>query len=321
VRGYPIKNEDGQITGLVEFCLNITKRKRAEAALKEERALFIGGKTVVFKRRNAVGWPIEYVSPNCPYQFGHHVEELMVDTVDYASLIHPDDLRRVRREILQYAKANALYFEQEYRIRRKDGEYRWVYDFTVPAKDAAGMITHYHGYIVDSTEHKRTEEELIVLATTDKLTGAYNRTKSAEIIKQEMERFRRFGRPLSIIVCDIDKFKKVNDTYGHVEGDNVLKSLSEIVMNNIRSIDFLVRWGGEEFFIICTDTDRENALILANRIKEALAGHVFDKVGTVSVSFGLTQVIAGDVEDSFLKRADDAMYAAKAKGGGGIEVR
>jgi len=138
----------------------ILERKKAEEALQEERRLFIGGRTVVFKWKNEQGWPIEYVSPNVKGQFGYSTENLIDREVFFASLIHPDDLERVREEMKTYSLSEVPFFEQEYRIVKRDGEYRWVYDFTVVMKDVEGNPTNFHSYLSDITDRKIAEEAL-----------------------------------------------------------------------------------------------------------------------------------------------------------------
>ena len=173
---------------------------------------------------------------------------------------------------------------------------------------------------IDISERKRMEEELRKLSVTDNLTQTYNRTKYREVIKGEIERTKRSGRPLSVAMLDIDHFKKVNDTCGHAVGDYVLKTLSQISKKNIREIDYLIRWGGEEFIVIALDTNLRGAEVLAEKIRKAIENYSFDKVGRVTVSFGVTQFKQDDTEDSFMKRADDALYQAKEKGRNRVEV-
>jgi diguanylate cyclase (GGDEF)-like protein len=162
------------------------------------------------------------------------------------------------------------------------------------------------------SERKKMEEELKRLATTDKLTGAYNRMKFEEIIEREIGRVRRYSQPLSMMMFDIDYFKKVNDTYGHSAGDYVLKTVADIVRENIRKIDYLVRWGGDEFMIISSETGLDDAYALADRIKRIIESYHFDRVGKITVSMGVTAFRENDVGDTFIKRADDAMYVAKS---------
>ncbi|MCC6501636.1 MAG: GGDEF domain-containing protein [Deltaproteobacteria bacterium] len=157
-------------------------------------------------------------------------------------------------------------------------------------------------------------EELKRQAGTDGLTGAYNRVKFNEIIKLEMGRARRYQRPLSISIFDIDDFKRVNDTFGHNAGDSVLISISDIVRKHIRETSYLFRWGGEEFVLLLPEADLEGALTQAERIRQEIAELVFAQADSVTASFGLAQYRENDTADSFLKRADEAMYKAKSGG-------
>jgi diguanylate cyclase (GGDEF)-like protein/PAS domain S-box-containing protein len=173
---------------------------------------------------------------------------------------------------------------------------------------------------IDISERKRMEEELKRLSVTDNLTQTYNRTKYREVIKTEIERTKRSSRPLSVAMFDIDHFKGVNDTYGHAVGDYVLKTLSQIAKKNIREIDYLIRWGGEEFIVIALDTELRGAEVMAEKIRKAIENYSFEKVGRLTVSFGVTQFKQDDTEDSFMKRADNALYQAKEKGRNRVEV-
>jgi diguanylate cyclase (GGDEF)-like protein len=172
----------------------------------------------------------------------------------------------------------------------------------------------------DITERKKMEEELKKLATTDSLTQAYNRTKFDELVSMEVERVKRFDHPLSIIMFDIDNFKEVNDTYGHLAGDDVLKTIAVLVRKEMRKIDHFIRWGGEEFMIIAPETDLQRAEALTERIRKVVVSYRFDKVGRVTASFGVAEFRKDDSVDSFIKRADDALYIAKSKGRDRVEI-
>lgn len=185
-------------------------------------------------------------------------------------------------------------------------------------KTGEGMF--FSGIIRDITKRKKLESDLEIMATTDKLTQAFNRTKFYKEIKKEFERARRYGHPLSIIMFDIDHFKGVNDRYGHSVGDYVLQTLTRIVRENLREVDYLIRWGGEEFNIITPDTDMKNAEVLAERIRRSVESYRFEQAGTVTISLGVAQFVYDDNEDTFIKRADDAMYLAKKKGRNRVEV-
>lgn len=169
-------------------------------------------------------------------------------------------------------------------------------------------------------ERRRLSGELLKLATTDIMTGAYNRSQLDEIISTEIERSSRFNHPLSLIVFDIDHFKKVNDTYGHTAGDVVLKSLAKIVRKTLRSTDHFIRWGGEEFIVVSSETTLSGAKDIAERIRTAVEDFSFGDIGKITISFGVTMLREGDDKESMVRRADKAMYAAKDKGRNRVET-
>jgi PAS domain S-box-containing protein len=135
-------------------------RQRAVDQLEAERGLFVGGPTVVFKWKNLPGWPAEYASPNLAGVFGWSPEALTNGRVPYAGLIHPADFVRVEAEEQRYLAEGRSAFEHEYRLRRADGEFRWVYDFTVPVHGPDGRLTHFRGYVLDITDRKAAAESL-----------------------------------------------------------------------------------------------------------------------------------------------------------------
>ncbi len=154
------------------------------------------------------------------------------------------------------------------------------------------------------------------MAVTDKLTGIYNRHKFYEVAQVEVDRSRRNGKPFSIIIFDIDHFKKINDHYGHDVGDYVLAAIAKLVSKNIRKYDFFFRWGGEEFVILSPETDAEGAFKLAEKIRKLVESFPFEKVGKVTISLGLSQFYPESdkgVED-VIKRADNALYQSKREG-------
>jgi two-component system cell cycle sensor histidine kinase/response regulator CckA len=130
-----------------------------EQALKRERALFNGGPVVVFRWRAEAGWPVEFVSENIR-QFGYTPDDFTSGRVPYATVVHPDDLERIAHEVAGHSAQGSVTFEQDYRIRSRDGQYRDLYDYTVIERDAAGKVTHYAGYVLDMTERRQLEAEL-----------------------------------------------------------------------------------------------------------------------------------------------------------------
>lgn len=156
-------------------------------------------------------------------------------------------------------------------------------------------------------------------AITDKLTGALNRTAIEVIINTERERAKRAKKPISIILFDIDFFKKINDTYGHDVGDYVLKTVVELIRKNIRKSDYLIRWGGEEFMILLPETDIDSTIKIAEKLRSLVENYQFKTVGKVTISLGLTQLKTGEDFDSAVKRADESLYLAKNRGRNRVE--
>jgi len=161
---------------------------------------------------------------------------------------------------------------------------------------------------------KENEEKLKKLATTDALTKINNRYKTNLEIDKQFSRSQRFNEGFSILMIDIDYFKKINDTYGHDIGDNVLKNISSLISNEIREIDCFGRWGGEEFLILLSHQKLDEAIMVATKIRKIIANYKFEKICSVTVSIGVSEYSKNDTKEALLKRADDAMYQAKEDG-------
>ncbi len=160
---------------------------------------------------------------------------------------------------------------------------------------------------------KRTKE-LQYIAITDGLTQLYNRTKMDMELQKLEGIYKRYGRVFSVIMIDIDYFKSVNDTFGHQVGDSVLKEFAKILKENIRNTDFIGRWGGEEFLIVCPETSEENATTLALNLRKQIEETLFEKVGHKTMSVGVAQIKDEMDLDTLINNADNAMYFAKENG-------
>jgi diguanylate cyclase (GGDEF)-like protein len=169
-------------------------------------------------------------------------------------------------------------------------------------------------------ELRRLAAQLEQLASTDQLTGTTNRRKFDDTIAEELRRAERYAQPLSLLLFDIDHFKKVNDEHGHKVGDSVLVETTALVLQMLRSSDCLARWGGEEFVVLAPGIGPAGAATLAERIRAGVAAHVFPSAGRVTISTGVAESRPGDSPDGLLARADAAMYAAKAGGRNRVEV-
>lgn len=198
--------------------------------------------------------------------------------------------------------------------KKKNGELYYEKKTITPLKNDLNKIIGYVSSGQDITMETMMHKEIEHIASTDKLTGIYNRYKFEELFMLELERTRRFGSPLSLILLDIDHFKAVNDTYGHDVGDQLLKSLADVVQHEIRKIDIFARWGGEEFLILTPNTTLDNAAILAEKLRLAIETYTFPTVKKVTISAGISQLQEDDSFDEFFKRTDQALYVAKDKG-------
>lgn len=165
----------------------------------------------------------------------------------------------------------------------------------------------------------RMKKEAERKAVTDKLTGLFNRTIIDNLVEIEYERSKRTGKPISIILFDIDHFKKINDTYGHDKGDYVLKTIAQISKKTLRKSDYIIRWGGEEFLIILPETDLKGAINVAEKIRTNVENFYFKDIGRVTVSLGVAQIKTNENIDSAIKRGDEALYLAKNKGRNRVE--
>ena len=306
--------EDGKITGAVVTFMDITERRQAEKALFDSEAYL---KTLM----SAIQAGVIVID----------VEKHTITDINMAAENLIGDKREaiIGKECHKYVcpaekgkcpitDLNQIVDRSERVLINAKGEKIPILKTVVPLtiKGRKYLIESF----IDISERKRMEEELQRLSVTDNLTQVYNRTKYEEVIKREIERTKRTSSPLSVAMLDIDHFKAVNDTYGHAVGDYVLKTLSQIARKNMRDIDYLIRWGGEEFLVIALDTDLRGAEVLAEKIRKAIENYNFEKVGRVTVSFGVTQFKQDDTEDPFMKRADDALYQAKEKGRNRVET-
>ena len=172
----------------------------------------------------------------------------------------------------------------------------------------------------DVTERKLIEEQIYIIATTDSLTGTLNRREGLRILTYEMDRAKRYATPLSVAIFDIDHFKRINDTFGHDVGDDVLKAVSQLAKDNIRAVDSIARWGGEEFLILLTQTDLSAARTVAEKLHQAMETYRFDALDSMTASFGVTEFTSTDDSRSLLKRADMALYKAKRGGRNRVDV-
>lgn len=173
-------------------------------------------------------------------------------------------------------------------------------------------------FISHASVEARYHEEVYQLATHDALTELYNRRHFLELLEKEIARAQRHGRPLALAILDVDLFKRINDAYGHIAGDGVLKQMAEIVRQHVRGEDVAARIGGEEFAVLLPEADPESAHAFAERLRDAIATATFSAGGipqTITISIGLADLAESRSDRSTLMRAADAaLYQAKEGG-------
>ena len=168
-------------------------------------------------------------------------------------------------------------------------------------------------FFVSIFEREQAEAALERLSVTDHLTQIFNRLKFENVLHAEIQRARRHNRIFSLIMFDIDHFKKINDSFGHEAGDNVLRKLAQIISVHIRAVDMFARWGGEEFVILVVETHVEDAKSFAEKLRKDIESTSFSS-GSLTCSFGVTEYCKADDNSTILKRADEALYEAKRNG-------
>lgn len=172
----------------------------------------------------------------------------------------------------------------------------------------------------ENEDMSERQDVLTTAAITDSLTGAYNRNMLNVALPREIERARRYGTPLAIILLDIDHFKRVNDKYGHQVGDRALVWVTERITSQLRDTDALFRWGGEEFLVLAPNIDLAAAGLAADRMRREIEQSPFEPAGRITCSFGCSEFRVGDTRDGLIQRADRALYLAKTNGRNRVEM-
>jgi len=236
--------------------------------------------------------------------------------INVLQLIVPEEHTKARRNLQKVFNGEKL-LSAEYTIVRKDGSTYPVCVYS-SRKIENGRTSGIRAIIIDVTERKEADEELRKASLTDFLTGLANRRNILQRLEHEKNLYERQGHVFSIILCDIDHFKKVNDTYGHDFGDLVLKSISGTFPEILRKIDIASRWGGEEFLILLPACDQDGSRYAAERLRQTIeklkiqSDHFFVRV---TMSFGVVtwKNTFNDIE-AFIKQADENLYHAKEEG-------
>jgi diguanylate cyclase (GGDEF)-like protein/PAS domain S-box-containing protein len=215
---------------------------------------------------------------------------------------------------LRSSLASGQDFRATFINRRRDGSLYHAEQSISPISDETGRITHYVSVSKDISQRVDMEQALRDAATRDKLTGLYNRHHGEHLLEEAAAVARTSGGPLTVIVCDVDHFKQVNDRFGHPAGDRVLVGVSGILRHCVRGRDTVIRWGGEEFVIVLDACPQAAAIDLAERIRMRVAAYQDAEVGKVTLSLGLATLAPAESTDELIARADAALYQAKRGG-------
>lgn len=263
-------------------------------------------------------WTMLFVSAGCADLTGYQPEELIRNrTTSYAALMDEEDAGQVAQEVEAAVRKDES-FSVEYAITRKDGRKIWVWERGCGVLDDDGTMV-LEGIILDISDRKQLENELEALATRDSLTGVLNRRECSRVLIEELERARRYNRPLALLWIDFDHFKEINDTWGHAAGDSVLCSISSLLEDSVRSVDTLGRFGGEEFVLILPEMDVAEAEETAERLRQRVCNQPVALESGHNIRLTISIGVAvfpdhGDTLDALCAAADKAMYRAKKQG-------
>jgi len=263
-----------------------------------------------------------YVSAGIWDMFELTADDVRANTTAIEQRIHPDDLPAYRAS-LQAAAAAQTPWHLEFRVCLPLQGVRWRQGDASPRRDADSGVV-WHGFVTDITDRKRAELELRELAATDALTTLPNRRHFMTRIAAELTRIKGLGgRGSAVLMCDLDHFKHINDTFGHAIGDGVLQHFAKMLRAQLREIDLVGRIGGEEFAVVLPDTDIERARVFARGVQRRIADTPYSSGGRpipLTVSIGISDLHTMDDDAELaLSRSDRALYFAKQRGRNRIE--
>ncbi|MGH8607140.1 MAG: EAL domain-containing protein [Gammaproteobacteria bacterium] len=322
-----VTDTKGESTVFLAF-EDISERERVENSLRESEQKFmrlvdnIPG--AVYRCACDPDWTMEYIDQSIADISGYAPSEFIHNKVrSYASIIHPDDTTMVEEAVMRAVNKHESYVI-EYRLMHREGGLRWVYE-KGQARTENGKVLWLDGAIFDITHLRNLTEQLSYQATHDDLTDLVNRREFERRLKRALESAHTEKREHALCYLDLDQFKVVNDTCGHIAGDELLRQLSALLRNRVRQDrDTLARLGGDEFGVLMENCSLRDALRVAHQLKETVQKYRFVWEGKsfhVGLSMGLIPITqtAGSVTD-ILKAADAACYAAKDKGRNRIHV-
>jgi diguanylate cyclase len=254
---------------------------------------------------------------------GYDISEIpeKVDYQFFTEKLHPEDYDKTMEAMLNHLTGKSNVYEIEYRIKCKDGSYKWYYDRGKITKyDEEGKPQLLAGIVFDITDSKVIQSELesknkvlAELSAIDELTQIPNYRTLIRFLESEILMVDRTKKPLSIAIFDIDDFKVINDTRGHQIGNEVLIEIAKIISKSIRDTDLAGRFGGEEFMVIFTNANIMTASKIAERIRLSIENHIFSDDLKLTISGGLREYLGEDI-DRFINSADKNLLEAKRRG-------
>jgi diguanylate cyclase (GGDEF)-like protein/PAS domain S-box-containing protein len=317
-RAQPRNRELGIVEAAAHLAANVIERRRASERLNESEQ-----RIAQTEKGATLGiWELDIndetltLSPESAFQLGLPAAAQKLTTEHFRSLVHPDD-----RAVIASARAEAIrngkLFHVEFRVMLNEEKVRWV-RVQARVEHTVNQSARFVGISVDITEEKKTMAELEFRAAHDGLTGIWNRSALIDLMHREFEAAARIGATTGVIMLDIDHFKDVNDTYGHLAGDLALKEAARRIQDSVRSYDLVGRYGGEEFLIVLPRCDSEHINACAERIRFSIGDRPFSAdqaTFQLTASLGLTVVNAAIfTEHQALAAADAALYQAKELG-------
>ena len=320
-----IRQEDVEILSVIAAQVSMAiERKRALNRLRESEEKFrnmTDNSSDVIWHLNS-DFRFDYISPADERMTGYRIDEVIGTTI--WSHLKPEGIEHVKQKNAERLaeeqtgiKTGTIRYELE--LGCKDGSWVWTEINVEPHHDSQGNLVGLHGVTRDITERKRLEQKLQVQATTDGLTGLFNRGYFWTRANEELQRIQRYGGCCSLLMVDVDHFKQVNDNYGHAVGDSVLQWITHLCREVIRDTDLFGRFGGEEFAILLLELGTAEAVIVAERLRQSIYDNPFvngdGRRIPLRVSVGVAQYRATTESLSELMvRADNALYRAKREG-------
>lgn len=315
----PMMDDNGNVYALLGISTDLTKQKKLEKALRKSETqlstILDNIKAHVYIKD--INFTYTYVNEDmCAYLGKMKSDVIGRSDTELFGLRASKHFHESDQQVINYAENSSSI---EISKNEKTGEENYFWSVKVPLINDLGNPYAILGISTNVSEQKRLEKELREMASTDVLTGIYNRRHLLEVCDVEIQRAKRYDHELSMIMLDLDWFKVINDTYGHAIGDEAIKSMTSLCQQMLRTTDVLGRIGGEEFAILLPETNLPAALVIAERIRKNAEVFTFDTgtsdIGRFTASFGVTTLdVADENPDDLLKRCDVALYEAKESG-------